>query len=208
VRKNTKGKSQVRAKAGRRAVLLPGLAGLMALLVFGCHQDMYNQPKLKLLTKSTFFADSLSSRPLVENTVIHGSLVTDSLFATGRIGGELADAFPFPVTRDVLVRGRERFAIYCSPCHGLLGDGQGIVVRRGFSPPPSYHTDRLRENTPTGRFFDVITNGFGRMFPFGSRIPVRDRWAIVAYIRTLQFSQHAPLAGLPDEIRRHVEEEE
>ncbi len=165
---------------------------------------MHDQPSYKPLARSTFFEDQRSARPLVPGTVAQGELREDEHLYTGKIRGELAATFPFPVTRAVLERGRERFNIFCSPCHGRLGDGRGIVVQRGFKQPPSYHEQRLRE-APIGHFFDVITNGFGAMANFDYRVPVRDRWAIAAYIRALQFSQNAGLADVPAAQRRALE---
>jgi mono/diheme cytochrome c family protein len=172
-------------------------AGLLAMLVLaGCRQDMHNQPRFKPLAMSDFYPDQRSARPPVEGTVARGQLDADTYFYTGRVGSSPGDYMPFPVTEDVLARGRERFDIYCSPCHSRLGDGNGMVVQRGFRHPPSYHTERLRK-APLGYFFDVMTNGFGAMPDYRSQIPPRDRWAIVAYIRALQLSQNATMANVP-----------
>ncbi|MEK7409258.1 MAG: cytochrome c [Acidobacteriota bacterium] len=178
---------------------------LAALLVLaaGCRQKMGDQPRYKPLAASDLFADGLSARPRVEGAVARGQLRTDQEFYAGKAGKELVKTFPFPVTRAVLERGRERYNIFCSPCHGRLGNGDGMVVERGLRAPPSYHIDRLREATP-GHFFDVVTNGFGAMASYASRIPARDRWAIIAYIRALQFSQHATLADVPAEERQRL----
>jgi hypothetical protein len=119
---------------------------------------------------------------------------------TGMLNGKEVDAFPFPVTRAVLDRGRERYNIFCTPCHGWTGDGDGMIVQRGFRPPPSYHTDRLRQ-APVGHFFSVITNGFGAMYPYGYRILPQDRWAIIAYIRALQLSRQAKISDVPEAER-------
>jgi len=167
----------------------------IALAAAGCRQDMFNQPKLLPLQSSTFFADGRASRPLPEDTVARGQLHGDDLLSTGRIGGAVADRFPFPITAAVLDRGQQRFDIFCSPCHGRTGDGNGMVVQRGFKPPPSFHADRLRQ-APAGHFFDVMTNGFGVMYDYRSRIVPEDRWAIAAYIRALQLSQHADASDL------------
>jgi mono/diheme cytochrome c family protein len=164
--------------------------GVLAAAVLGCRQDMFNQPKIRPLQASTFFADGRASRPLPEDTVARGELRADELLYTGRIGGMVADKFPFPVTAGVLDRGQQRFDIFCAPCHGRVGDGNGMIVQRGFKTPPSFHTDRLRQ-APAGHFFDVMTNGFGVMYDYRSRIVAEDRWAIAAYIRALQLSQHA-----------------
>ncbi|HVO33612.1 MAG TPA: cytochrome c, partial [Elusimicrobiota bacterium] len=126
------------------------------------------------------------------------------LLYTGKLGGKPSDIMPFPVTPELLARGRERFDIFCSVCHGRLGDGQGMIVKRGFPTPPSYHTERLRKE-PIGYFFDVMTNGFGKMYSYGDRVPVRDRWAIAAYIRALQLSQNASLADVPEDQRAALE---
>jgi mono/diheme cytochrome c family protein len=166
------------------------------IITSGCRQDMHDQPKYKPLAATTFFEDGRAARPLVEGTVARGQLKMDQHFYTGRLGKDFAGTFPYPVTRQVLQRGRERFNIFCSPCHGQLGDGQGVVVQRGFRPPPSFHVDRLRE-APVGQIYDAITNGFGAMPSYASRIPPRDRWAIVAYLRALQLSQHATLEEVP-----------
>lgn len=171
--------------------------GLLAVLALaGCRQDMQDQPRFKPLAKSDFYADLRSARPPVEGTVARGQLHDDPYFYTGKVGNNPGDYLPFAVTEDVLVRGRERFNIYCTPCHSRLGDGNGMIVQRGFRRPPSYHTERLRK-APLGYFFDVMTNGFGAMPEYASQIPPRDRWCIVAYIRALQLSQNATMAEVP-----------
>jgi mono/diheme cytochrome c family protein len=151
---------------------------------------MHDQPRFKPLHANAFFADGRSARPLVAGTVARGTLQEDDHLFTGRVNNEFVAIFPFPVTEQVIRRGQERFNIFCAPCHGQLGDGQGAIVQRGMKQPPSYHIDRLRE-VPVGYFFNVITNGFGAMFDYSDRIPANDRWAIIAYIRALQLSQHA-----------------
>ena len=161
---------------------------------------MQDQPKFKPLRRSDFYEDQRSSRPLVEGTVARGQLQTDAYLYTGMINGEPGNEMPFPVTRQVMERGHERFNVYCSPCHSRLGDGNGVVVQRGFRRPPSFHIDRLRQ-APMGHFFDVITNGFGAMPDYAAQIPVQDRWAIISYIRALQLSQQAPLSIVPAEER-------
>ena len=167
---------------------------LVALLVLaGCRQDMHDQPRFKPLAKSDFYADLRSSRPPVEGTVARGQLHEDTYFYTGKVGDNPGDYMPFPVTEEVLQRGRERFDIYCTPCHSRLGDGNGMIVQRGFQHPPSYHTERLRK-APLGYFFEVMTEGFGAMPDYAQQIPPRDRWCIVAYIRALQLSQNATQA--------------
>ena len=180
-----------------RALRILSPYGLLALcLCAGCRQDMHDQPRFKPLAKSDFYADLRSARPPVEGTVARGQLHEDTYFYTGKIGNSPGDYMPFAVTEDVLARGRERFDIYCSPCHSRLGDGNGMIPQRGFRAPPSYHTERLRK-APLGYFFDVMTNGFGAMPEYASQIPARDRWAIVAYIRALQLSQNATMADVP-----------
>ena len=171
--------------------------GLLAILVLaGCRQDMHDQPRFKPLAMSDFYTDLRSARPPVEGTVARGQLHEDSYFYTGKIGGNPGDYLPFPATREVLERGQQRFNIYCAPCHSRIGDGNGMIVQRGFKQPPSYHIERL-EKAPLGYFFDVMTNGFGAMPSYAGQIPERDRWCIVAYIRALQLSQHASTADVP-----------
>ena len=179
------------------------LAGLLA--VAGCRQDMHNQPKYIPLRESDFYTDHRSGRPLLEGTVARGDVQGDELLYTGKVNGELATVFPFPVTEAVMRRGQERFDIFCSPCHARTGDGDGMVVRRGFRAPPSFHIDRLRQ-APPGHFFDVITNGFGAMPDYRQQVPVRDRWAIVAYIRALQASTAAGLGDVPADRRGEIKE--
>jgi hypothetical protein len=169
---------------------------VLLLVTAGCRQDMHDQPKYKPLKSSAFFADGRDSRPLIADTVARGHLDDDALLYTGKTGTALAVEFPFPVTADVLARGQERFNIYCTPCHDRTASGNGMIVRRGYRRPPSFHIDRLRA-APVGYFFDVITHGFGAMPDYSSQVPVHDRWAIISYIRALQLSQHATLADVP-----------
>ncbi len=167
---------------------------VLMLLFAGCRIDMHVQPRQNPLAKSDFFPDQRSARPLVEGTVAQGQLREDAYLYTGKIGNNPGDYMPFPVTRKVLERGRERFNIYCAPCHSRVGDGNGFVPTRGFSrKPPSYHVERLQK-APVGYLFGVITEGFGAMPDYSSQIPVEDRWRIVAYVRALQLSQHATVA--------------
>jgi hypothetical protein len=156
----------------------------------GCRMDMHDQPKYKSFRSSSFFADGSASRTPPEGTVAQGQLRDDDLLYTGKLDGQDSVVFPFPVTRELLDRGQERYDIFCSPCHDQVGTGQGIIVRRGMKQPPSFHITRLQEASP-GYYFNVITNGFGVMFGYASRIPAEDRWAIVAYIRALHLSQGA-----------------
>ena len=162
----------------------------------GCRLDMHVQPRYNPLAKSDFFADQRSARPPVPGTVARGDLRADTYFYTGKIAETPGDYLPFPASDDVLARGRERYNIYCSPCHSRMGDGNGMIPQRGFRRPPSYHIERLRK-APLGYFFDVMTNGFGAMPDYASQIPPRDRWCIVAYIRALQLSQNATMADVP-----------
>jgi mono/diheme cytochrome c family protein len=167
---------------------------------------MHDTPRYEPLEKSDFFGDSRSARPLLEGTVARGQLRDDDALQTGRMGTAFVDAFPVAVDEAFIRRGQERYKIYCTPCHGLLGRGEGMVVRRGYKRPPSFHEERVRAQ-PVGYFFDVISKGFGTMPDYAAQIPVRDRWAIVAYLRALQLSQHASVedvppadrAGLPDD---------
>jgi Cytochrome C oxidase, cbb3-type, subunit III len=170
---------------------------VLGSLASGCRLDMHVQPRYNPLARSDFFPDHRSARPLIEGTVARGQLHQDTYFHTGKIGPNPGDFMPFSVTMQVLERGRERFNIFCAPCHSRLGDGNGFVPSRGFSrKPPSFHIARL-EKAPLGYFFDVITNGFGIMPDYGSQIPPEDRWDIVAYVRALQLSQNATLADVP-----------
>ncbi len=164
---------------------------------------MHDQPRVKPLAKSDFFDDKRASRVPVEGTVARGQLRDDAHLYTGKVGKELAPTYPFAVTAEVLKRGRERYTIYCTPCHGQLGRGEGMVVQRGFKRPTSFHIDRLRE-APPGYFVDVMTNGFGAMSDYAAQVPAEDRWAIAAYIRALQISQHVPVADLSQEARAEL----
>lgn len=181
---------------------------LAALALAGCRQDMHDAPRYKPLAASDFFANGSSARPLPAGTVARGFLREDALLYTGRTAeGSLAAELPMPVTKALLLRGHERFDIFCSPCHGKLGDGRGMVVQRGFKPPSSYHVERLRQ-APIGYFFDVMTNGFGVMPGYAPQVPAEDRWAIAAYIRALQLSQHYDAAMLSPEDRARLAQPE
>ncbi|NJN65765.1 MAG: cytochrome c [Chloroflexaceae bacterium] len=169
------------------------------VLVSACHQDMYNQPKhRKALMQSDFFADGMVARPQVPGTVSQSQALYDEHLSTGKVNGEFVTTFPYTITRSVLRQGQAAFNIYCVPCHGTLGNGRGMVQRRGLTTPANYHTDRLRGVSP-GYIFDVITNGYRNMYPYGSRISLEDRWAIVAYVRALQWSQYATCDDVPDD---------
>ena len=172
----------------------------------GCRRGMFDNSRLKPLEKSEFFRNNASARPLVAHTIPRGHLEEDEHFYTGKHGTNLVEAFPFPITAEALNRGRERFEIYCSVCHGRTGEGNGMIVQRGFPQPPSFQIDRLRE-APIGHFFDVITRGYGVMYPYANRVDVADRWAIAAYIRALQLSRHARLENVPAEESKKLEAE-
>jgi len=179
---------------------------LAAVLFFaGCRQDMYNQPRTKPYAPSPFFDDGRSARPPVPGTIARGQLNDDPHLYTGRVNGQLVTTFPFPVDRAVLERGRNRYNIYCAPCHDRVGNGNGLVVLRGYRQPPSMHIDRLRQ-APVGHFFDVMTNGLGAMPDYAAQIEAHDRWAVVAYIRALQLSQRATTAEVPPEVMRKLEQ--
>ncbi|MGA2694940.1 MAG: cytochrome c [Terriglobales bacterium] len=173
-----------------------GLGLLATLALAGCRQDMHDQPRFKPLAKSDFYEDLRSERPQVEGTVARGQYHEDSYFYTGKVGSDPGEYMPFPATADVLERGQQRFNIYCAPCHSRLGDGDGMVVQRGYRHPPSYHIERLRK-APIGYFFDVMTHGFGAMPDYSAQVSPRDRWCIAAYIRALQLSQAATAADVP-----------
>ncbi|HEX7794584.1 MAG TPA: cytochrome c [Vicinamibacterales bacterium] len=177
----------------------------MCLATVGCNQKMADGPRYKPLAASDFFPDGQSARPRVRGTIFHGEPERGGMAEGRGPDGELAMAFPVPVTRDLLARGQERFDIFCAPCHGRLGNGDGMVVQRGFKAPPSYNTDRLRQ-VPVGHFVDVIANGFGAMSSYSTRVPPSDRWAITAYIRALQRSQHTTIADVPADERQRLQE--
>ena len=187
---------------GSRAGVAARLALLTALVAVGagCRQDMHDAPRYDPLERSAFFADGQSARPLVVNTVARGQLREDRHLYEGIVDGKPAETFPMPVTAEVMQRGQERFNVFCSPCHGRTGEGNGMIVQRGFRQPPSYHDDRLR-NAPVGYFFDVMTHGFGAMQDYSAQLPVADRWAIAAYIRALQLSQRAGMDDVPADHR-------
>jgi mono/diheme cytochrome c family protein len=188
----------------RRAVLC--LAACVLLAAAGCRQNMHNQAKVEPLEESDFFDDGVGSRPLPANTVARGDLRADVGTYTGiSAAGQPLAAPPFPVTKEVLEHGKERFNVFCSPCHSRVGDGRGMIVQRGYKQPTSFHDPRLR-GSQVGYFFNVMTEGYGVMPSYAPQIPVNDRWAIAAYIRVLQYSQNARLADLSPERRALVEE--
>jgi hypothetical protein len=193
-------------RAGTPSLAVPFVFGLVVLS--GCRSEMYDQPRYEPYEASDFFDDGTSARPLVSGTVSRRDprdqgKWSQELFSTGTTAGKLAETLPFDVDRAVLERGQDRFRIFCTPCHGELGDGRGIVVQRGFNPPPSFHSDELR-NKPVGHYFDVMTRGFGTMYSYASRIPARDRWSIAAYIRALQVSQRSLASDLPPQDRSQL----
>jgi mono/diheme cytochrome c family protein len=176
----------------------------LAFAAVGCRQDMHDQPKYIPLRPSDFFGDGRSERPLLPDTVARGDLKENRAFYAGMgPDNKPVDAFPIPITAATLARGRERFNIYCTPCHDYTGSGNGMIVRRGYRRPPSYHIDRLR-TAPNGHFYDVISNGFGAMPDYAAQIAPADRWAIVAYVRALQFSQNAKIGDVPEDARRQL----
>jgi mono/diheme cytochrome c family protein len=178
--------------------------GAGVILLTACRQDMHNQPRYKPLAGTDFFGDGRSARPAVEGTVARGHLRIDQALYTGKVNNEDVDYFPFSITRADLERGQQRFNIYCSPCHSRVGDGNGMIVRRGYRQAASYHTEKLIK-APVGHFFDVITNGFGAMPSYASRVPPDDRWRIAAYIRVLQLSENATLADVPPEMQSQLD---
>jgi mono/diheme cytochrome c family protein len=182
-----------------KALLILGLG----LLLAGCATTMKVQPKALPLSRSDFYPDQLSSRYPPASTVAHGLVSTDPAFATGMVNGQPVTTFPYPLTRDDLVRGETLFNGICAPCHGRVGTGDGVVVQRGFTRPPTFHQDRLR-NAPPGHYFDVITNGFGAMPAYGPILQVEDRWRIIGYIKALQLSQDAKLSDVPADQQNQI----
>ena len=183
---------------------MAGIAALaLACFVSGCRQDMQIQPRYNPYDASNFFGDSRSARPPVPGTIARGQLHLDELLYAGKVDGKDAEVFPFEITRADLNRGRERYNIYCSPCHDVTGSGRGMIVLRGFPQPPSFHIDRLRQ-APPGHYFDVMTNGLGVMYSYAARVSPEDRWRIAAYIRALQLSQHFPVEELSSDERKQV----
>ena len=189
--------------SGRRQVIPRACSALCLVFLAGCslRQDMAYQPKDKPLAPSDFFGDGRSERPLVENTVARGWAANDQLFVA-----KDSNDFPLPVNQQLLERGQERYNIFCSPCHGLQGDGNGMVANRGMKHPPTYHQDRLRQ-VPNGYIYDVVSNGFGAMLGYSAQVPPPDRWAIVAYVRALQLSRNAKVSELPRDLRERLEKE-
>jgi len=179
------------------ASVMRGVASLLLVVTAaGCRQDMHDQPSYSALEKSSFFPDGSSARPPVAGTVARGQLRDDALLYTGKQGEEQAAVFPFPIDEQVMARGRERFDIYCSPCHSRTGEGNGMIVERGFTRPPTLIHQRYRD-LPPGHFFEIITNGFGAMPDHAAQIEPADRWAIIAYIRALQLAGGATIDDVP-----------
>jgi len=176
----------------------------LAVVGAGCRQDMHDAPRYEVYEASSTFPDGRASRAAPTGTVARGWLRDDEALYTGKVNGQPVDAIPFPVTHEDLKRGQERFNIYCSPCHGRLGDGNGMVVQRGLRQAANYHQDRLRQER-IGYLFDVITNGFGAMQGYADQVPVRDRWLIAAYVRALQYSQHASVNDVPPDRRGELD---
>lgn len=183
--------------------LLEKLMMLTSVSIFaiaGCRQQMADQPHQRPLEPSNFFDDGMASRPVEPGTVARAGKEQNGLRFHSKVDGKLVDTFPFEVTMEVLARGQERYEIFCSPCHDRLGTGQGMIVRRGFTPARSFHDPRLRD-APAGHFFEVITQGFGQMPSYANQLSEQDRWAVIAYIRALQFSRNVRLDQLPPEDR-------
>ena len=197
-----------RASAGPSPAPRPksglSLALLAVLALGGCVQQMADQARYEPLEASERFADGRSARPLIPETVARGHLRIDEHMYAGTVDGEPATTLPVDIDLALLERGRERFEIFCAPCHDRVGNGNGMVVQRGFRRPASFHIERLQQ-APVGYFFDVISNGFGAMSSYASQIPAQDRWAIVAYVRALQLSQNATLDEVPEEQRAALE---
>lgn len=180
------------------------LVVICAAALGACRQDMHDAPRYEPLEATTFFTNGSGSRTLVANTVARGQINEDRHLYEGVVDGLPAETFPMPVTAAVMARGRERFDVFCSPCHGRTGVGNGMIVQRGFRQPPSFHTDRLR-NAPVGYFFDVMTHGFGAMQDYAAQVPVADRWAIAAYIRALQTAREATVNDVPADRRADLD---
>jgi mono/diheme cytochrome c family protein len=189
----------------RRLVAALVLGGSALACLGGCRTEMYDQPRYDTFEPSRFFEDGISARPLVAGTVPLGWARQDEHLYYGRVDGLLVDSFPFEADEEVLSRGRVQYQAFCSPCHGGVGDGKGMIVQRGMPMPPSFHEQRLRD-VPVGHIYDVITRGYGAMYSYAHRIKPRDRWAVVAYVKALQLSQNAQVDQLPVEDRQRLEQ--
>jgi hypothetical protein len=187
-----------------RGMFLSAALALMLASSAGCRRDMQDQPRYKPLRASRFFPDSRSARPIPKGTIARDELNDTDVLHTGLDNRVFTNRYPVPVTKNLLVRGQERYNIYCTPCHGFLGDGNGMVARRGFKWPADLHSDRLR-NAPPGYLFQVISNGYGAMPAYRDQIAPQDRWAILAYLRALQLSRKATLADVPAADRAELE---
>ncbi|HWC18796.1 MAG TPA: cytochrome c [Terriglobales bacterium] len=190
----------------RHKLMLALLAAGIVLVAGGCRQDMHNQPKYVTYRSSEFFRDGLSERQPVIGTVARGDLHADSYFYTGRNGTKEGDQFPFPITMQVMERGRERYDIYCSPCHSRVGDGNGMIVKRGYRQAANFHLPRYLTQ-PVGHYYDVISHGWGAMPDYAAQIEPVDRWAIAAYIRALQYAQNGTMADVPADQRGQVKDQ-
>lgn len=179
-----------------RRLLTCALLAVSTAVAAGCRQDMHDTPRYETFEANHNMPDGRASRAYPAGTVARGQLRDDEHFYTGKVNGEFAAEFPFPVAAADLARGQERFTVYCTPCHGQLGDGKGMVVQRGLRQAATYHQDRLREAAP-GYLYDVISNGFGAMQGYAEQVPPRDRWLIAAYVRALQLSQNAKVDDVP-----------
>lgn len=184
----------------RAAVIVAASAALGA-----CRQDMHDAPRYDPLERGPFFNDGRASRTPVPNTVPRGLIREDRHMFEGVVDGKPAETFPMAVTPAVMARGQDRFNVYCAPCHGRTGEGDGMIVQRGFRKPPSYHEERVR-NAPVGYYFDVMTRGFGAMQDYSAQVTAADRWAIAAYIRALQLSQRATVNDVPAERRDELDQ--
>lgn len=190
---------------GKRTTFAVAL--LAAAVLVGCRQDMHDQPKIEPLEANAFFADGMGARPKIAGTVARGQLYEDTRYYAGKDeSGTLIDELPAPIemSRELVLRGQNRYEVYCSPCHDSTGSGRGMIVRRGFKQPPAYTEPRLQA-MPLGYFFDVMTHGFGVMSSYAKQVPVEDRWAIAAYVRVLQVAQGSTLEELPPELQEEFQ---
>jgi hypothetical protein len=199
-------KSIIKPRLPQTLKLLKSAIYLFAIFIFSGCDNMEDQPRYEPLEASNFFKDGQSARPLIAGTVPRDHLRIDEHLYTGKSKGNFVETFPFPITQKILERGQERYNIYCTVCHDQAGNGNGMIVKRGFRPPSSFHIDRLRE-APVGQLFDSVTNGFATMSGYAIEISTEDRWAIIAYLRALQLSQHAQLSDLSEEERQKLEKE-
>lgn len=183
----------------RRSVRLALFALAATLVLTACGRNMFDQPRAETYEASPYFADGASARPLIDGTVSRDRGGVDSSFFTGQGPDGLLTEIPFEVDIEVLRRGQERYDIYCSVCHNYDGDGHGMIVQKGAVQPTSFHEQRLLD-APVGYYFNAMTNGFGRMYSYASRIPPEDRWAIAAYIKALQLSQNAFVEDIPEGV--------